>query len=267
MCECNKTTPGCHGTVTVVCGGSVPGSTDGNGKPPPSEEPGDQDQPEQPVEPPCRVATVRFQSVTIDDAGINHPTGIFDEDWALSFMANGQVVNMPHRQVPTGAIIALGLEVDADLASPSATIQVSSSGQHLSGGIVIDQLPTASVTLGAAENWGFGSVLSLSASNSDRGYTVTYSIRCRTERRAVTSLISREQAVSIIRRELESVMDAKSIPEEAALSLFVQRTESWGFRLKEVQSDLLVWEGRRDLASILARVESTPSRTRSEKAL
>jgi hypothetical protein len=74
-------------------------------------------------------------------------------------------------------------------------------------------------------------------------------------RKRVTSLTSRKQILAFGRQELSGVPEAKDYSNEVVLNVSIQRIESFGFRLKEMHGNDLVWEGNHDLMAIIAPVK------------
>lgn len=256
-CSCG----GGGGPVVIQCGTAAPGLTNGDGEipAPPSA------QPELPVVPPCQIVAIRFHSIRVREAhGIDIPlVGEQPERWELTLTANDQSLSVIIDALDA-ADIPIEQEVDVELPSASTTISVRASGQAKALVSFFDQpLPATENSHGASDNWGIDAQVQLNAGDRDRTYTVFYSIKWQVAR--ASSVIARKQAINIIYEALSPVVGSKDVPEDVALTLFIRRMESTGYRLKEIQPDLLVWEGRRNIHRAVHELLKRKSKTESPK--
>lgn len=197
---------------------------------------------------------MRFDSIRIlESNGIALPfLGEQPETWDLTLFANDRSLTLPI-QARDSIDLPINREFDVGLPSPSSTLSIRASGLARAAVRFFDQpLPAADNMHGAADNWGLASQLQLRASDRNRAYTVFYSVRCLTGR--VTSLIAHSQAISITRAALAPLLNTRDLPDDIALTLFIRQMEAHGHRLREVQSEHLVWEGARDIRSTLSRL-------------
>lgn len=256
-CSCG----GGGGSVVIHCGTATPGVSNGGGDTPTPPN----GQPELPVAPPCQIVAVRFHSIRVREAhGVDIPlVGEQPEQWELTLTANDQSLSVPI-DARDATDISIEQEVDVELPSPSTTISVRASGLAKALVSFFDQpLPATENSHGASDNWGIDAQVQLNAGDRDRTYTVFYSIKCQVAR--ASSVISRRQAINVIHEALSPVVDSKNVPEDIALTLFIRRMESVGYRLKEIQPDLLVWEGRRNIHRTVHELLKRNSKTESRK--
>jgi hypothetical protein len=255
MCKENCSCGGGGGSVVIQCG-TAPSDTNGDDDP---------KVPRLPPTPPCQIVAVRFHSIRVRESnGVEIPlVGEQPERWELTLTANDQSLSIPI-DAQDGADISIEQEVDVELPSPSTTISVRAGGTAKALVSFFDQpLPATENSHGASDNWGIDAQVQLNAGDSDRTYTVFYSIKCQIAR--TSSVISRKQAIDTIHEALSSALDSKNVPEDVALTLFIRRMESLGYRLKEIQSDLLVWEGRRNIHRTVRELLKRGSKTEPRK--
>jgi hypothetical protein len=255
----------CGGHVVIQCGCGT-STNDGDHRPPATDPSTPPAGPSLPVGPPCQIVAVRFHSVRVREAnGVPHPFGEFAENWELILTANDQSIALDI-EATDGADISIEQEVDVELPSPSTTISVRASGvaRVLIGEIFDAPLPPTENSHGASDNWGIDAQMQLSASNREHSYTVFYSIKCQIAR--VSSVFSRRRAIEIMTDALSSVVAPKDIPEDVALTLFIRRMESAGYHLKEIQPDMLVWEGRGNIHRTVQDLLKRSSRKKDRRS-
>jgi hypothetical protein len=186
------------------------------------------------------------------------------EQWELTLTANDQSLSVTI-DARDGADIPIEQEVEVELPSPSTTISVRASGLAKALVAFFDQpLPATENSHGASDNWGIDAQVQLNAGDRDRTYTVFYSIKCQIAR--ASSVISRRQAINVIHEALSPVVDSKNVPEDLALTLFIRRMESVGYRLKDIHPDILVWEGPRNIHRAVHEILNRKNKTTRAKA-
>lgn len=255
-CSCG----GGGGSVVIQCGTATSGVSNGGETPTTPNGP-----PELPVGPPCQIVAVRFHSIRVREShGVDIPfLGEQPEKWDLVLTANDQSLSFTI-DAQDGADIPIEQEVDVELPSPSTTISVRAGGTAKALVSAFDQpLPATENSHGASDNWGIDAQVQLNAGDGDRQFTVFYSIKCQVAR--TSSVISRRQAINFIHEAFSPVVESKNVPEDIALTLFIRRMESLGYRLKEIQPDLLVWEGRRNIHRTVRELLKRNSKTEPRK--
>jgi len=258
-CSCGRG----GGSVVIQCCPATPGVSSGGGDTPapPGQPAPPSDGAPLPVAPPCQIVAVRFHSIRVREAhGVDIPVlGEQPEQWELTLTANDQSLSLPI-DARDGADRSIEQEVEVELPSPSTTISVRASGLAKALVSFFDQpLPSTENSHGASDNWGIDAQVQLNAGNRDRSYTVFYSIKCQIAR--VSSVISRKQAIEVIHKALSPVVDPKKVQEDLALTLFIRRMEAAGYRLKDIQPDLLVWEGPRNIHRTMHELLNRNSKT------
>ena len=246
-CSC-----GCQ-PIVVHCGPGVSMPT-----PPPTEAPPTEVSPPTEVPPgprvPCARALVRVDSIHVTKA---EDFSFFGEpgaaaEWFLTVTVNDQSRTWINRDVRDGRDYSIGFDFPVQLVNESSTITVRSSGFEEDDSSANDGLPGAERTHGSADNWGIGATRQLPAANADFNYALNYTVTCLQAQ--VRSLISREVAISAVRRRLEARGVETARSDNELLTAFINKMAARGVQIVEIYPELLGWEGPVAVQSLISEV-------------
>jgi hypothetical protein len=213
-------------------------------------------------QPVCSMARVRIDSIRVGVSGAEADPGAAAK-WFLTIVVNGQSRVFINEDVRDNRDFPVGFDFAVELVNENTTIRIGSSGfeEDIFGD---DLLPSAEQTHGSHDNWGIGGMRTLSAANSEFTYTIFYTVTCLQS--LARSVISRSEAVSLVQNRLASMGFADSRTDDEALTVFIRRLSARGLELKQVDSNLLVWEGAESVNRLAPSVFSSTSRRNQREA-
>jgi hypothetical protein len=184
---------------------------------------------------------VRIESVYVTASSVSAGEPGAAAEWRLTVTVNGDSRTWSNNDVRDSTNYSLGWAFPVDLTDPSTTIRISSSGYEEDDFSANDPLPTAEVTHGSATNWGIGSPPPLSASDQQFSYAINYSISCL--QKDATSFITRQEALNFIKARLNARGADIRKNDEELLGVFASKMSARGATLRNLQGDMLIWEG------------------------
>jgi len=260
-CDCHKVIVNCAPGLTP----QVPPPPEAIAPPPGPSTP-------QPT-PPARCTRVQVRITAIEIGAGGEWTGAH---WRLPMLVNGTVVGTFDQDgVYDGHVFPLGFVHTVDISGSGSTVEIrAAGGEEFDWGFwdPDDNLPDAVRTHSESDNWGIGSN-SLSGADDEFSYVLRYTISC--VERSVVSFVTRTEVVSYMRvsakkrgTQVRPVRTEQDIlaDDNLALRYFLQKMGRKGLSVRDVASDILVFEGDRSIREFVREPVRNPKGIRKIEA-